>query len=85
MMVEIDMTNSAVRPGLYHDSSRGLKPIAGEAHIVLSILPGDSGFLLQAFRRGEFNAIYANSSDGVVAQIAPLLKELRAELAAEKT
>lgn len=62
-----------------HQKARRL---AGCAHIVIAIQP-DGTLHLQAFRRGGFNASYADKQGSVLAQIPALLAELRNELAAD--
>lgn len=62
-------------------SGRAVDVIPGDAHIVLSVQT-DGKLLLRSYREGEFNAMYAYGDDSVLAEIAPLLAELRAELIA---
>lgn len=70
MLIQIDprRQNATLLPGL--------------AHIVIAIQP-DGTLHMQAFRRGAFNASYANKGDSVLSQVPALLAELRDELAAE--
>lgn len=60
-----------------------VKPIIGDAHIILTI-QADGSLLLSAYRLGEWNTTYANASNSVVDNIPALLAELRKEIALVK-
>lgn len=61
-------------------SGRGVAEIKGDAHIVLSVLANGT-LCLSAYRQGDFSTMYAAGDDGLLSKIAPLLQELRNELA----
>lgn len=61
-------------------SGRGVSQIPGEAHIVISI-QADGRLGLCAYRRGEFNAVYAAGDERqTLARVPRLLQELQEEL-----
>ena len=64
-------------------NGRSAEALHGDAHIILSVL-SDGRLLLRAYRLGDFNALYYAADDSVLANIGPLLQELRAELTLHK-
>jgi len=85
MTDEIDSTDRQVvrsQPYLFRDSSRGLRSIAGDAHIVIGIDTQCDGVMLSAYIFGEFDATYTRMSDERLlgTALAKLLAELRQQL-----
>lgn len=83
-----DEIDSSVRyllkrgPHLYHDSSRGLRTIAGDAHIVIALRRDTTDPALTAYFLGDHDCTYGCMSDAKLLEVElpKLLAELRQQL-----